>query len=314
MKKFTLKIISSLLAVAVLSATPLLAGKVKNENTGIVYKGETALFDAIVAASDNDTLKLKGDFTEQVYTIGISLTLVGSDDATVDGDQLDSVFTLISTNQTVTFRNLTIRNGGNTTNGGGVANYNSSNTLIFEDVRIVDNNASTFGGGIYTEGPLTIEDSLIKNNFAGEQGGGIYSNNNTVVINNSEIEKNTTPGNGGGLFLYISTSATITDTEFHKNYAGINGGGLYSFDSLLDIYSSDFNENSADDFGGGLYLSQGEGPISFVTLTDTDVEKNSAGESGGGIFLEFFLNYIQKHCEVKHNTPNDIVINGIIIV
>ena len=71
-----------------------------------------------------------------------------------------------------------------------VLHVHSGYTVAINDVKITNGNSSKYGGGIFSEGILTISDSTISNNSTRYGGGGIRNNSGTLNINNSIISNN----------------------------------------------------------------------------------------------------------------------------
>ena len=96
---------------------------------------------------------------------------------------------------------------------------------------ISDNTAERDGGGIYSQGTITMNDGKITNN-TGVYGGGIYnewsSNASIVTINGGEISGNTSKeGSGGGIVNYktlIMNGGSVTG-----NKAKEKGGGIHQY-------------------------------------------------------------------------------------
>ncbi|MGW2918772.1 hypothetical protein ACWDBF_13035 [Streptomyces angustmyceticus] len=79
--------------------------------------------------------------------------------------------------------------------GGGIANLGGTVALTGTTVR--DSKAS-YGGGIYTDGALTLTGSSVTANTAGVNGGGIFTNAGAVTLIGSVVTGNT-PSNCGAL-------------------------------------------------------------------------------------------------------------------
>ena len=114
--------------------------------------------------------------------------------------------------------------------GGGV--YLDHAELTLNNGAIIsDNTAEREGGGIYSQGTITMNDGKITNN-TGVYGGGIYnqwSNNASIVtINGGEISGNTSKeGSGGGIVNYktlIMTGGSVTGNKAKKE-----GGGIHQY-------------------------------------------------------------------------------------
>src|SRR5262249_62284660 len=126
----------------------------------------------------------------------------GADVLTISGSKLSRVFD-VAKNETVTLSGLTIIEGsaaGTGTPGHGGAIENSG-TLTVNGCTLSDNTAFV-GGGIYNEPPgtLTVRNSTLNGNFASNAGGGINSDG-TLTVNGCTLTNNSTgfDGAGGGI-------------------------------------------------------------------------------------------------------------------
>jgi hypothetical protein len=181
---------------------------------------------------------LGGDSFVDSLTINSDLTIAGpgADELIIDGG--DDVGVIYHTSGQVTIEGVTITQG-NGVMGGGIR---SEGDLTLRASRITDNRAYTLGGGISSFGPLVVIDSEISDNslgFTGGSGGGIFlyqydAGGGDVAIVNSTISGNLVNGSaskGGGIFSYMETAGvratTIVNSTIANNRAGI-GGGLYS--------------------------------------------------------------------------------------
>lgn len=150
------------------------------------------------------------------------------------------------------------------TANGYVIKVNSGATLTVQDTSgggtITGgwNNSST-GGGIYSEGTLTLNGITVSGNKVNIKGGGIHINKGTATITDCTIENNKTTTNSNGY-----------------------GGGIYIASGTLSITDCTIQANESENSGGGIYIAGGT-----VTVTNTTIKKNKAwaGSSGAGIYL-----------------------------
>ncbi|MSP14584.1 MAG: hypothetical protein EXR62_16715 [Chloroflexi bacterium] len=163
--------------------------------------------------------------------------------------------------------------------GGGICSEGTltvSNSTITQNVGLSDG-----GGGIYTNSPLTIINSTISDNSApSAYGGGIYSTSN-LTIRNSTIISNTGQSNGGGIYTY-GTLIMDNTTVVSNTVTGAGGGGIINA-GTASLTSSRIISNTVAGWGGGLLSLAGT-----VTLSNTLVLSNSAG-TGGGLYSQTFL-------------------------
>lgn len=90
--------------------------------------------------------------------------------------------------------------GGSTTANGGGIYVGGNGNLELNGVRIYENEAEIYGGGIYTKGNTTIVSAIIDKNSSTLRGGGIYLVGGTLNMSGGEIKKNTA-GQGGGCYF-----------------------------------------------------------------------------------------------------------------
>ena len=230
-----------------------------------------------------------GSFVNQLKTVEISgLTITG-------GNGVGTGVTLLGAGGIDVIENLTLTDvvvtGNTTTSGGGGIGVADGVSLTLERSVVSDNMADTegggirsgvdtvlvitdstvsgnegpFGGGIFSETPLTISGSTISGNTATTEGGGLWfysgvdgfgSPTGSASISNSTISGNTSPTDGGGIFAAVGlielSNSTVTDnTALDGGAAGIfvYNGGFYVAGGYLEIASSIVAENNGADFG-----------------------------------------------------------------
>jgi hypothetical protein len=227
----------------------------------------------------SDTLTIEG--------AGPGLTII-------DGGGLDQIIR-VSRETSVTLRNLTLRNGTTTGNGGAISNQFGNVTL--RDVVVENNRADGRGGGVHNDGQMRIERSIIRNNHAGNNGGGIgsslsfrffdYDPLGSLAIVDSVIRDNSTDNDGGGVYFFSFSDNPAAHLRIERsalvNNTSVNGGGGLSFitnnsTSQNVIEQVTFSGNSAD-FGGALQTfstTPNQLRFAFNTLTN-----NSARFVGG---------------------------------
>lgn len=123
---------------------------------------------ALVDANDGDTIDATGisgviTLTSGVLLVDKSVTIngAGADLLAVDGNATSRVFQITS-RQTVTISDLTIRNGHAGTDGGGILN---DATLTITNSTLSGNTA-VHGGGTFNAGTLTIVNCTVSGNTA----------------------------------------------------------------------------------------------------------------------------------------------------
>ncbi|MCB8942324.1 MAG: CSLREA domain-containing protein [Ardenticatenaceae bacterium] len=169
-----------------------------------------------------------------------------------------------------------------------VIHIRSTGTLIGDNLIIRHGNAQgvcmppfacKWGGGILSQGDLTLTNSIVTMNSAEWVGGGIYlgiltTNSLTTTV----VSENTAGTDGGGIFQ--SDNLTIGDSTIISNTASHSGGGIYNDDSdELIILDSLVAANQATNNGGGLYVAGGV----ITRIENSTIWRNEAN-SGGGLF------------------------------
>ena len=100
--------------------------------------------------------------------------------------------------------------------GGGVLNSGTTATLDLLRTTVSDNRAS-FGGGIWSERPLTIINSTIANNAAtGSSGGGLYVKGGTVEMLHATISGNSAVDGADAMAIFLGSveaRSTIIDGD-----------------------------------------------------------------------------------------------------
>ena len=165
----------------------------------------------------------------------------------------DRVFHVLSATP-ATFRDLTIAKGKSGTKN--------------------DDNFAFAGGGILSEGALTLERVVVSGNASSHEGGGIAAVDGTLTLTDVTVSKNKARDDGGGIEM-IDVSATLTRVTIAKNKASDEGGGLHVvFGSAATLENCTISGNSSVEEGGGIRIESG-GP---VTLAGANLE---SGDSCG---------------------------------
>jgi CSLREA domain-containing protein len=239
-------------------------------------------------------------------TDDLTISGAGSDRTVIDGGGLDRVFHVVGAHAVgisgVTLRNGNTRadpyNGDPGDKGGSI--YNAGGTLSLFNSVITNNLSETDGGGIASEGSLSLAATVVSNNDAGDTssgfGGGIHSRG-TALITNSQLTSNSANDGGGVLVIGAVTisqstltannseliggaldnfgTAILTDTTIDGNTAVV-GGGIGNQGSTLTLSNSTVSNNVADS-GGGVVTG------GHATLTNVTISGNQATSFGGGL-------------------------------
>ena len=152
------------------------------------------------------------------------------------------IFTVLNTNNTVSFDGFTIANGSHPVQGGGV--YNSGNLTLTGCV--VSGNTAPQGGGVQNDNTLTMNRCVIVGNTASPNFGGGLISYGAITMNNCLIVSNRSDQDTGGVGLSGGGSLTAINCTIARNTAVTEGGGIViSGGSVGVIRNSIVAENSA---------------------------------------------------------------------
>jgi predicted outer membrane repeat protein len=117
-----------------------------------------------------------------------------------------------------------ISDGNSLSTGAGAGIHVGSGANFTLRDSLVDHNTAMLGGGIYSEGTLTVERSLIQANDAAatpasaSRGGGLAVNGGTATITNTTFSDNSSDAFGGGIHVQAG-SATLESVTVADNTA-----------------------------------------------------------------------------------------------
>jgi parallel beta helix pectate lyase-like protein/Big-like domain-containing protein len=246
---------------------------------------------AIDAAAPGDiVLVAPGTYRETVTFRGKAITVQseqGPNLTIIDGGGAGSVATFSSgETRNAVLRGFTLRNGLNSSNGGGVLIQNSSPSIIGN--HIVTNGSCT-GGGVYSSfGSPLIQGNTISRNFmygcTGAIGLGVYIGGDSAAeLIENVITENSGSAHGGGLTLFAAGRVVVRSNVIARNIVSgfspcSQGGGIWMVNfSQATIVNNLVVENGAG-CGGGFYWSGSTGVTTFVnnTFADNDAPEGSA--------------------------------------
>jgi CSLREA domain-containing protein len=175
-----------------------------------------------IGFSVNGTINL----TEELPVITSGLTITGPSAVllTVRRDTGGDyrVFT-INSGQPVNISGLTVSNG-KADNGGGIL---SEGTLTLSNCVITGNTGVIQAGGLSIQSGSAVVTNCTVSDNAAQQGGGVQ-NNATLALSNSTISGNTATNFSGGGVTNFGPSLTITNTTITNN-GNCTVGGLHTF-------------------------------------------------------------------------------------
>ncbi len=189
-------------------------------------------------------------------------------------------------------KDLTIKGGNTTTNGGGI-NLTGGTLHLRDGAKVTGNKAeSGNGGGVYvgtgttllmsgtawvgdgTESRAALNDDGTGFTNKASKGAGIYNDGGIVAL-------------GYSLFT-IAPSANQQKESLTggvgRNYATTDGGGIYNASGSLFISTGKISYNTCTTNGGGLYTESSTRAVSITTGTSTVFVQNVAAK-GGGLYI-----------------------------
>lgn len=224
--------------------------------------------------------------------IGRNLVIDGNGHA-IDAQGLARIFRC--TAESVTIRNITLKNGFSKDGGGAVCN--DEGRLAIHDSALEANRTWMSGGAVFNHGRLTITQSALMENTAnsggaicngsGEfrmlrsslegnkakyRGGAIINDEGEFAMDESELTQNA--AYGGGAICNDGGKFSIDSSLFEKNDAD-NGGVIYNDKGRFEMHDSTLDGNAAESFGGAICNDGGE-----FAITASSLEKNTASFGG----------------------------------
>ena len=154
-----------------------------------------------------------------------------------------------------------IYSNSTTGNGGGVyvtsgATFTMSGS---SNIGTSGGNSATRGGGIYSEGTVSINGGQIVNNSSSGSGGGVFVNNGICSITGGTIgtsgNANTAATNGGGMFIASNGTVYIDGGDIEYNEASGDGGGVYQDGTLYMEYEVHIRNNTKSSAANNVYLN-----------------------------------------------------------
>lgn len=207
-------------------------------------------------------------------------------------EEADGYVIKVESGVSLTIINGTITGGWNSESGGGIC---SEGDLTLNGVVVVNNKCKQLGGGIYCNGGSfnmtgggIIRNQTTYDDLTTAGGGGIHVDYVTAFeMNNVTVTENTTVSKGGGVRFRIGKiNAYINNCTITKNVSNINkqskGGGIY-FEST--------DNNGRLNVTGGLIcvntVSTEGGAVyvnrGIISLQDCELLGNVSGDIGGAL-------------------------------
>ncbi|GJM09674.1 MAG: hypothetical protein DHS20C11_19500 [Lysobacteraceae bacterium] len=240
----------------------------------------------MTVAGANEDGGITGDFDVRWHTTIRPASPTGKQ--TIDADDLDRAFEVFDAAR-LTLERINITNGNVVGFGGAIFSQHPQSEVELIRSEIYSNQATLFGGGIYSEGPLTLSRSSVDSNDAAF-GGGIYMGTDALLLlTDSGLRGNDATADGAGI---NAINMIIESSTIEGNDAARFGGGLYWRNDTASDFSAVTNatiaENSALEHGGGLYVSSGgtvEIRSSTIAYNGCDTDENDNGD-GCGLYVD----------------------------
>lgn len=187
---------------------------------------------------------------------------------------------------------------------------NETVTASLQGVRITGGN-ERLGGGILSDGRLTLTACTVSGNVA-STGGGIYLSflgTGPLALIDSRVTGNRASNNGGGIHINSVFTTTLSGSTVAENQSAQDGGGIFNNGSVLEITSTEISDNEAAGDGGGVTNAR---PVVTVDPEMTfdaacRITNNRAGVdgtgTGGGIFNDGIVTL--NGAAVTDNEPNN---------
>ncbi len=275
-------------------------GKAADGGAGILNDGTLTLIDSVVNASTSSGC---GGGLLNHGTAHLSRSQVDVNKAASGGGICNSTFaTLTLTNTGVGFNQST---GGSSGPDGGAGIWNRGRADILGS-RVGGNTVLggllAAGGGIYSDGNLTVSDTLVAQNRASGDGGGIFNADTAKIIDTRIVDN--TAGAGGGIDHHGGTMQLQRSTV--RGNTAFFGGGI-SNQATLDVRTSTVSGNTARIYHGGGLTNVGNAQASIANSTITG---NTAGGDGGGIQQTANYRLTITSSTIVRNVANDDNANG----
>ena len=164
-----------------------------------------------------------------------------------------------------------------------ILHVNPGGRLTLRGIAVRNGNTTGSGGGIDTNGDLTLDHSEVTGNTARVYGGGIGSDTTTVTtgrvaIVDSRISRNTAADGGG---IAVTGALTVTRGTVYGNRSTDLAGGVFALGPVA-LLDTSLDSNATTGLGGGVVAASA--PASLL-IRGGRVLGNTAGIGGGGIYV-----------------------------
>ncbi|MBE9033416.1 filamentous hemagglutinin N-terminal domain-containing protein, partial [filamentous cyanobacterium LEGE 11480] len=251
------------------TGTAFFNNQAANDGGGLYLTGNTQLLDGGVV---NNTAGNEGG---GIYHAG-ALTLTGniSNNSAVRGGGIANV----GASSTIVGNSFSIRQNRSTDVGAGL--LNRFGTITFTSGSFEANQSDRDGGGLWSNGSVSLQFVGLNNNQALRFGGGLFLLGNRLNTLTNVVADQNQADTGGVISMSGTSSLVINNSRFSNNRANNFAGVLNtnSFNAGVQINGSTFSNNTATaDDGGAIYAE------TDMTITGSTFNRNTAGGDGGAI-------------------------------
>lgn len=188
-------------------------------------------------------------------------------------------------------------------------------TTVIDGFTISDSGAETAEGGairILENSAVKLKNCIFSTNNSVQNGGAIFIDSGFAFIENSTFNDNGSYTSEGGAIYAKDSKVIIHNSIFDHNYARSNGAAIFGSNLVLEIYSTDFNDNKFDSQSynsGAIYFSNNTQFQSETTkIYDSNFSNNGSYWDGSGGAIEF--SNLMADLEIKRCTFIDNVARG----
>ena len=304
------------------------AGYYKMTITGINNYGGSKVYTIHVVDVITSWSALKNALTDASGTISVYRNL---------SDDEDDGALVVSGNMVLNLNGYTLnRNRTAETADGCVIKVESGASLKIINGTITGGWNSGSGGGIYSEGNLTLDTVVVFNNICKATGGGIYCKDGSFnmtgggIIHNKTTDDGSGGAGGGGIYADLVAAFEMNNVTVTENSTISKGGGIRLRINTTDTYyinncTITKNKSSVhkESKGGGVYFDSSDGKGS-LNVSGGLICVNTVSEEGGGVYVNQGIVSIQ-NCDllgnvvstgiggavsVHGNNKNKIIIDG----
>ena len=202
----------------------------------------------------------------------------------------------------IVLSNLNLKNNSTQSNGGAISIIASNCSL--KNLSVSNNTATGYYGAIHLKllGKAIVENCNIFNNSSSYYAGGLgIENLDTIYVNSSNIYNNTSEDYGGGAYYANSDVMKIESTNIYNNTSNNTGGGgvFVTGGDKIEILNSTISQNNCETSAGGLGIDYTDS----IIINSTNFIGNESENNYGAIFLNNIgIDYINiSNCDIVGN-------------